>query len=70
MKIFGAPLGKGLIFATRIAKAFCHHKADAAAREVEYLECALRAGTIVGMQEVHGSAARMPALIDHTGLDY
>ena len=36
----------------------------------DYLGSALRAGAIVGMQEVHGSAVRLRILIDRTGLDY
>ena len=49
---------------------FCHHKADVAARKVEYPKSALRAGAVVGTQEVHGPAARVNALIDRVGLGY
>ena len=70
IRLFAAPQSKGLTFATWNARAFCYYKADVAAQKSEYLGSALRAGAIVGMQEVHGSAVRLRMLIDRTGLDY
>ena len=63
VKLFGAPQGTGLHFATWNARAFCHYKANVAVRKVEYLKSVLSSGAIVGMQEVHGSAVRKNALI-------
>ena len=70
IKHFAAPSSKGLTLATWNARAFCHYKADVAAQKCDYLGSTLRAGAIIGMQEVHGSAVRLRMLIDRTGLDY